>query len=46
MLEQTGLSKLYERSDANVRQLEGLGRHRLAAGWACCPRQQPEPPWS
>ena len=34
LLAATGLTKLYERSDANVRQLEGAGkRHRVVAWW-------------
>ena len=43
LLKETGLSKLYERSDANVRQLEGL---EAATGWlrgGPAPGQ-PEPP--
>ena len=44
LLKATGLSKLYERSDANVRQLEGL---EAATGWlraAVAGPGQPEPP--
>jgi 23S rRNA (cytosine1962-C5)-methyltransferase len=46
LLQATGLSKLYERSDANVRQLEGLD---AATGWlrggpVAGQTGQPEPP--
>lgn len=46
LLKETGLSKLYERSDANVRQLEGL---EPATGWlrggpVAGQTGQPEPP--